>query len=205
MLLIAVGLPTLVLIAVLPRLSWRWRAARTGVRALARLSGTPLTVSGAENLPPHGSAVIVANHPSYLDSLVLVAALSRPRCLCRRPGLRAAAGQRSDPPPARRRVRGTHRPSARGNRHPAPDRHRPDRPLPRLLPGRGAIASTGPTALPPRRLHDRGRRRCASGARPHSWRPIRAPSRAQVRASRCRRSRKWAGRSWRQASTGLPR
>jgi 1-acyl-sn-glycerol-3-phosphate acyltransferase len=57
-----------------PRASWR--VSRAGARALFRLSGTRLTVQGLEHVPPPGSRyVLVANHASYLDGIVLVAAL----------------------------------------------------------------------------------------------------------------------------------
>ena len=41
------------------------------------LAGNPLTVRGLELLPP-GNAILVANHSSYLDGLVLMAALPGP-------------------------------------------------------------------------------------------------------------------------------
>jgi long-chain acyl-CoA synthetase len=44
------------------------------MRALFQLS-----VRGAKNIPESGPAVIVANHASYLDALVIAAALSRKR------------------------------------------------------------------------------------------------------------------------------
>ena len=51
------------------------------LRRLARLAlvlaGNPLTVRGLELLPP-GNAILVANHASYLDGLVLMAALPGP-------------------------------------------------------------------------------------------------------------------------------
>jgi acyl carrier protein len=55
-----------------------WRAARFGARALLRGVGVPLAVRGLDQLPPAGGAVLVCNHSSYLDGLVLVAALPRP-------------------------------------------------------------------------------------------------------------------------------
>ena len=39
-------------------------------RLFFRLSGTPLAVEGSENIPPEGG-VIVANHSSYFDDIVL--------------------------------------------------------------------------------------------------------------------------------------
>ena len=62
------------LVVLLPRRAWRWALLRPLARLALRLMGTPLAVTGLENLPAAG-AILVANHASYLDSLVLVAAL----------------------------------------------------------------------------------------------------------------------------------
>jgi 1-acyl-sn-glycerol-3-phosphate acyltransferase len=60
-----------------PRTSWR--ISRIGARALLQLTGTRLMVQGLENLPPAGNPyVLVVNHASYLDGIVLVAALPDP-------------------------------------------------------------------------------------------------------------------------------
>ena len=63
-------------IMTLPKPEWRWALARTGPRLLAQLTGTPLTVRGQEHLPA-GSCVLVANHSSFLDAYVLMAAIPR--------------------------------------------------------------------------------------------------------------------------------
>ena len=47
-------------------------------RIVFRLAGVRLTVEGAEHLPRDGAFVIASNHTSYLDGLVLAAALPRP-------------------------------------------------------------------------------------------------------------------------------
>jgi len=63
--------------ALLPRPSWVWAVSHAAARAVVRLSATPLSVQGIELLPS-GSCVLVANHASYLDGIVLAAALPHP-------------------------------------------------------------------------------------------------------------------------------
>ncbi|CDH46651.1 AMP-dependent synthetase and ligase [Candidatus Contendobacter odensis Run_B_J11] len=63
-------------IMTLPKLEWRWALARTGPWLLAQLTATPLTVRGQQHLPV-GSCVLVANHSSFLDAYVLMAAIPR--------------------------------------------------------------------------------------------------------------------------------
>ena len=71
--LVALALVVWPLLLVLPRRAWRWRVVHAAARAMLKVTGTRLTVSG-ETVPERG-AILVANHCSYLDSLVLVAAL----------------------------------------------------------------------------------------------------------------------------------
>ncbi len=52
-----------------------WRLAGRLARAFFRWSDIPLVVKGLENLPPSGAVIIAANHASYLDGAVLLAAL----------------------------------------------------------------------------------------------------------------------------------
>ena len=65
------------LVVVLPRSRQQWRIIRTASRLFFPLTGTPLAVSGIENIPPSG-AVLVINHSSYFDNVVLGALLPRP-------------------------------------------------------------------------------------------------------------------------------
>ena len=53
-----------------------WQRAGAAARALFRLAAVPLQVRGVENLP-RDACVLVSNHASYLDGVILVAALPR--------------------------------------------------------------------------------------------------------------------------------
>ena len=61
-------------VAVTPRPAWALAFIRAAARLLLRLSGTPWRVRGLEQLPL-GPSIIVANHASYMDGIVLTAAL----------------------------------------------------------------------------------------------------------------------------------
>ena len=74
LLFLALGLTTLAGLLVTPGLARRRRLARTCSRALLRLLGMPLAVKGLELLP-QGQCIVVANHVSYLDGIVFMAAL----------------------------------------------------------------------------------------------------------------------------------
>lgn len=63
-----------IFILAMPRLRWRRRLARLTARGLFRLLGMKLTVHGLDRLP-EGGCIVVANHASYLDGIVLTAAL----------------------------------------------------------------------------------------------------------------------------------
>ena len=62
-------------LALLPRDAWRQAVVRALARLALRLAGIPLVVHGQEHLPQHRPYVLVVNHTSYLDALVLVAVL----------------------------------------------------------------------------------------------------------------------------------
>jgi 1-acyl-sn-glycerol-3-phosphate acyltransferase len=61
-------------VMLLPRRSWRWAAVRAVARAALAAIGTPVTVSGLDRIPC-GNAMLVFNHSSYMDALVLSAIL----------------------------------------------------------------------------------------------------------------------------------
>jgi 1-acyl-sn-glycerol-3-phosphate acyltransferase len=62
-------------VMVLADLSMRRRVARALTRATIGLIGLPVRVHGLDHLPAHGPCVVVANHASYADSLLLIAVL----------------------------------------------------------------------------------------------------------------------------------
>jgi 1-acyl-sn-glycerol-3-phosphate acyltransferase len=64
---LAIALPT-------PSLLLRRRMARRGARLFFALAGIRLTVRGLERLPA-GASIVVANHASYIDGVVMQAAL----------------------------------------------------------------------------------------------------------------------------------
>jgi 1-acyl-sn-glycerol-3-phosphate acyltransferase len=61
-------------VMVLPRLKWRWRAVRGIARATLAAVGAPVAAKGLARLPS-GNAVLVFNHSSYMDVVVLGAVL----------------------------------------------------------------------------------------------------------------------------------
>ena len=65
---------TTVLVAIVPTLQARRAIARSAARGIFFLTGIPLTVTEIGRLPPE-CCVVVANHASYLDGVVLTAAL----------------------------------------------------------------------------------------------------------------------------------
>jgi 1-acyl-sn-glycerol-3-phosphate acyltransferase len=61
-------------VVLLPRLEWRWALMHRAARLAFRLMGIRLDVTG--DWPPGQRGIVVVNHSSYLDGLVLSAALS---------------------------------------------------------------------------------------------------------------------------------
>jgi len=71
------ALPAVAGILLLPGIERRWRFVRTLAGGCVRLCGIRLQVDGLQRLPA-GPAVFVANHASYVDGIVLAAALPLP-------------------------------------------------------------------------------------------------------------------------------
>ena len=74
LLFLAVVLFALLAVILLPTLKVRRGAARIAARSYFFLAGMPLRLRGVENMPA-GQCVVVANHASYLDGVVMAAAL----------------------------------------------------------------------------------------------------------------------------------
>ncbi len=70
-----IGIPLWLLVALLPTLQMRWWCVRRALRLLAFLSGTGIIVRGLDNISSDQPVILVSNHASYLDSLILFAAL----------------------------------------------------------------------------------------------------------------------------------
>lgn len=68
--------PAWLLMRLAPDPAAAWRRGGAAARLLLRLAAVPLQVRGLEHLPA-GACVLVCNHASYLDGVILVAALPR--------------------------------------------------------------------------------------------------------------------------------
>jgi 1-acyl-sn-glycerol-3-phosphate acyltransferase len=74
MLFVAFGVSTLIVNLFVPQLRRRRQVAGAFSRSFLRAAGIPLTVHGA-SLLPKVPCVVVANHASYIDGIVAIAAL----------------------------------------------------------------------------------------------------------------------------------
>jgi 1-acyl-sn-glycerol-3-phosphate acyltransferase len=63
-----------IIVMILPRIEWRWRAVRGIARAALAAIGVPVAVTGLDRLA-RGNAVLLFNHSSYADALLLAAVL----------------------------------------------------------------------------------------------------------------------------------
>ena len=74
-LVLVLGAPCALALLVVPRRSWRFAIVRGALRLVAPLAGVRLTVTGGEALQRSAGAVVVANHPSWIDGAVLASVL----------------------------------------------------------------------------------------------------------------------------------
>ena len=72
------GIPANLLLVIIPSRKGAYRIAHLGSRLLARLLGIRVQVRGLENLEQAGICVVAANHASYIDAIVLIAASPLP-------------------------------------------------------------------------------------------------------------------------------
>jgi acetoacetyl-CoA synthetase len=72
--LLVVVVPVTLLLIVTPGIMRRRRIVRAGARLVCRLAGCPIEHTGWR-IPPEFACIVVANHSSYLDGIVLTAAL----------------------------------------------------------------------------------------------------------------------------------
>jgi len=72
--LLVIVIPTCAMLAITPGVSRRRRVARGAARLFFAAIGSPVRVEGSAALP-HYPCVVVANHASYLDGIILTAAL----------------------------------------------------------------------------------------------------------------------------------
>ena len=75
---ITVGLLTWVVVVLAPFESWRRKLAHLCGRLFFSMTFTPLQVTGQEYLVHDRACIIVANHASYLDGIIITAALDTP-------------------------------------------------------------------------------------------------------------------------------
>jgi 1-acyl-sn-glycerol-3-phosphate acyltransferase len=72
--LLAIVIPLCVVLSVLPGIDRRRRVARAAAQLFFFAIGSPVRVDGSA-IEPHFPCVVVANHASYLDGIILTAAL----------------------------------------------------------------------------------------------------------------------------------
>ncbi len=77
---VLVGLPLWLLVSASPSINICWPLAHHGARLLAFLTGTKLDIRGMEHLADAEANILVSNHMSYMDALVLTAAMPTPCC-----------------------------------------------------------------------------------------------------------------------------
>jgi len=80
LLLVAIGVPVWIACALIRRTERCWSLSHHAVRLFFKLGGMPFVARGLEQVPSGQPCVMVVNHQSYLDGLLLVSALREPSC-----------------------------------------------------------------------------------------------------------------------------
>jgi acyl carrier protein len=81
--------PAILGVMLLPTLAARWRWLHLLVRLALKLAGLPLRIEGSSHLPgPATPCLLVANHASYLDAIILAGVLHNPCCFVAKAELR---------------------------------------------------------------------------------------------------------------------
>ncbi len=70
--------PVAIVCLLLPSLESRWTAVRRCIHLLLRLVRVPLLIEGETNLSETDGYVVISNHASYIDGLMVIAALPSP-------------------------------------------------------------------------------------------------------------------------------
>jgi len=65
--------------AALPRTDWCWKWSGRMARAFVRLAGMSFAVRGLEHVPAGRACMLVVNHASYLDGIMVAAAMPDPK------------------------------------------------------------------------------------------------------------------------------
>jgi 1-acyl-sn-glycerol-3-phosphate acyltransferase len=78
LMLLGLGTLTWLVTAVTPKPDRAWAIGHHMGRLFFKVTGTPFAVRGLEHVPRAGCSVLVANHASYLDGVVVAAAIRRP-------------------------------------------------------------------------------------------------------------------------------
>ncbi len=73
-----IGTTTWITCALVPSTSWCWRFTHRMMRLFLCLAGIPFAVRGLEHVPSGRACVLAVNHASFLDGLVMAAALPEP-------------------------------------------------------------------------------------------------------------------------------
>ena len=170
-------------VLILPHVKWRWSALRWIGRGTLAAMGIPLVTKGVDGIPG-GGAVLVFNHSSYMDALVLATVLPGRAGHRRQARIGYAASGWSPSATVGRTVCRALRRFRQSCRRRGVDRLGAARPPPRLLSGRHLHAPGGPFRILYGRVQGGGRSKSADFPRRHSRHAIDAARRPMVPSPR---------------------